>query len=240
MGGSGPSELPPGVADPERGAGQVSSVPASPSGEVHQEVKEVVLSSVLDLSQRGLHHLEEIFKIPNIKQLHLQRNALCEIPADFFQSLPNLAWLDFRYNSIRALPSGIGSHKERDHTESLEPETLPPGVPRPPRRAEGTGCHPGLPAGLRHAAASSPRVSFSRLVGPSLHQTALELKSLLVKTRTRGVCLLSGVTGSTLGLAWPLLDSHRDRGSAPACRSCVFPRFCVHGSALSAPLAEPV
>ncbi|GAB5578896.1 leucine-rich repeat-containing protein 27 isoform X9 [Prionailurus iriomotensis] len=197
MDGSGPSELPPGAADPERGAGQVSSVPASPSGEAHQEVKGVVLSSVLDLSQRGLHHLEEIFKIPNIKQLHLQRNALCEIPADFFQSLPNLAWLDFRYNSIRALPSGIGSHKkqltsddelgspaggsqsqepsswssggaddlalenfafrkksyqnvtcgagERDHTESLEPETLPPGVPHPPRRAEGTGCHPGLP-----------------------------------------------------------------------------------------------
>ena len=135
---------------------------------------------------------------------------------------------------------GFLSHRERDHTESLEPETLPPGVPRPPRRAEGTGCHPGLPAGLRHAATSSPRVSFSRLVGPSLHQTALELKSLLVKTRTRGVCLLSGVTGSTLGLAWPLLDSHRDRGSVAACRRCVFPRFCVHGAALSAPLAEPV
>ncbi|VFV24289.1 Hypothetical predicted protein [Lynx pardinus] len=122
MDGSGPSELPPGVADPERGAGQVSSVPASPSGEVHQEVKEVVLSSVLDLSQRGLHHLEEIFKIPNIKQLHLQRNALCEIPADFFQSLPNLAWLDFRYNSIRALPSGIGSHK---HLKTLLLERNP-------------------------------------------------------------------------------------------------------------------
>ncbi|XP_040342782.1 leucine-rich repeat-containing protein 27 isoform X2 [Herpailurus yagouaroundi] len=122
MDGSGPSELPPGAADPERGAGQVSSVPASPSGEVHQEVKGVVLSSVLDLSQRGLHHLEEIFKIPNIKQLHLQRNALCEIPADFFQSLPNLAWLDFRYNSIRALPSGIGSHK---HLKTLLLERNP-------------------------------------------------------------------------------------------------------------------
>ncbi|XP_047681147.1 leucine-rich repeat-containing protein 27 isoform X6 [Prionailurus viverrinus] len=119
---SGPSELPPGAADPERGAGQVSSVPASPSGEAHQEVKGVVLSSVLDLSQRGLHHLEEIFKIPNIKQLHLQRNALCEIPADFFQSLPNLAWLDFRYNSIRALPSGIGSHK---HLKTLLLERNP-------------------------------------------------------------------------------------------------------------------
>nr|XP_060497149.1 leucine-rich repeat-containing protein 27 isoform X1 [Panthera onca]XP_060497151.1 leucine-rich repeat-containing protein 27 isoform X1 [Panthera onca]XP_060497152.1 leucine-rich repeat-containing protein 27 isoform X1 [Panthera onca]XP_060497153.1 leucine-rich repeat-containing protein 27 isoform X1 [Panthera onca] len=122
MDGSGPSELPPGAADPECGAGQVSSVPASPSGEVHQEVKGVVLSSVLDLSQRGLHHLEEIFKIPNIKQLHLQRNALCEIPADFFQSLPNLAWLDFRYNSIRALPSGIRSHK---HLKTLLLERNP-------------------------------------------------------------------------------------------------------------------
>lgn len=46
-----------------------------------------------------------------LKQLHLQRNALCAIPKDFFQLLPNLTWLDLRYNRIKALPSGIGAHR---------------------------------------------------------------------------------------------------------------------------------
>ncbi|XP_027696300.1 leucine-rich repeat-containing protein 27 isoform X2 [Vombatus ursinus] len=69
-------------------------------------------SPALDLSQRGLEHLsEEIFKIPHLKQLHLQRNELIIIPKDFFQLLPNLVWLDLRHNKIKAIPSGIGSHK---------------------------------------------------------------------------------------------------------------------------------
>lgn len=45
------------------------------------------------------------------KQLYLQRNALSAIPKDFFQLLPNLTWLDLRFNGIKVLPSGIGSHK---------------------------------------------------------------------------------------------------------------------------------
>nr|XP_035935964.1 leucine-rich repeat-containing protein 27 isoform X2 [Halichoerus grypus] len=57
-----------------------------------------------------------------LMQLHLQRNALCEIPKDFFQLLPNLTWLDLRYNRIRALPSGIGSHK---HLKTLLLERNP-------------------------------------------------------------------------------------------------------------------
>ncbi|XP_077933067.1 leucine-rich repeat-containing protein 27 isoform X2 [Halichoerus grypus] len=124
MEGSRSCEVPPGMADPESDAGQVRSTPASPSKEVHKGVKGVILSSssILDLSQSGLHHLGEIFKIPNLKQLHLQRNALCEIPKDFFQLLPNLTWLDLRYNRIRALPSGIGSHK---HLKTLLLERNP-------------------------------------------------------------------------------------------------------------------
>ncbi|XP_072485219.1 leucine-rich repeat-containing protein 27 isoform X2 [Notamacropus eugenii] len=69
-------------------------------------------SPALDLSKRGLEHLsEEIFKIAHLKQLHLQRNELSIIPKDFFQLLPNLVWLDLRHNKIKAIPSGIGSHK---------------------------------------------------------------------------------------------------------------------------------
>nr|XP_020828738.1 leucine-rich repeat-containing protein 27 isoform X2 [Phascolarctos cinereus] len=69
-------------------------------------------SPALDLSKRGLEHLsEEIFKIPHLKQLHLQRNELSIIPKDFFQLLPSLVWLDLRHNKIKAIPSGIGSHK---------------------------------------------------------------------------------------------------------------------------------
>ncbi|XP_036591830.1 leucine-rich repeat-containing protein 27 [Trichosurus vulpecula] len=69
-------------------------------------------SPALDLSKRGLEHLsEEIFRIPHLKQLHLQRNELSIIPKDFFELLPNLVWLDLRHNKIKAIPSGIGSHK---------------------------------------------------------------------------------------------------------------------------------
>ncbi|XP_031244546.1 leucine-rich repeat-containing protein 27 isoform X2 [Mastomys coucha] len=79
-------------------------------------------SPVLDLSQRGLCHLGKFFRIPNLQQLYLQRNVLSEIPKDFFQLLPNLTWLDLRYNKIRVLPSGIGSHK---HLKTLLLERNP-------------------------------------------------------------------------------------------------------------------
>uniref|UniRef100_H0V0K8 Leucine rich repeat containing 27 n=1 Tax=Cavia porcellus TaxID=10141 RepID=H0V0K8_CAVPO len=100
--------------DPRPNAGQASSLPASISRDVHKNnSKEIIVSSssTLDLSESGLRHLEKIFMVPNLQHLHLQRNALCMIPKDFFQLLPNLTWLDLRYNKIKALPSGIGSHK---------------------------------------------------------------------------------------------------------------------------------
>ncbi|XP_048075100.1 leucine-rich repeat-containing protein 27 isoform X7 [Ursus arctos] len=124
MEGSSSCKVPPGAADPDSCAAQVRSTPAALSREVHKAVKGVIFSSssILDLSQSGLRHLGEIFKIPNLKQLHLQRNALCEIPKDFFQLLPNLTWLDLRYNRIKALPSGIGSHK---HLKTLLLERNP-------------------------------------------------------------------------------------------------------------------
>ncbi|XP_008058413.1 leucine-rich repeat-containing protein 27 isoform X2 [Carlito syrichta] len=124
MEGSASCLLPSGAADPEEGAGPPKSLPASPCKDVHKGIEGIFFSTspVLDLSQSGLCHLGEVFRIPNLQQLHLQRNALCTIPKDFFQLLPNLTWLDLRYNRIKVLPSGIGSHK---HLKTLLLERNP-------------------------------------------------------------------------------------------------------------------
>ncbi|XP_043332663.1 leucine-rich repeat-containing protein 27 isoform X1 [Cervus canadensis] len=121
MEGSGSLSVPCGAGDQESSAGQAGSKPTSASRDVHAGVI-FSSSAILDLSQSGLHHFEEIFKVPNLRQLHLQRNALCTIPKDFFQLLPNLLWLDLRFNRITALPSGIGRHK---HLKTLLLERNP-------------------------------------------------------------------------------------------------------------------
>uniref|UniRef100_F7EWP3 Leucine rich repeat containing 27 n=1 Tax=Macaca mulatta TaxID=9544 RepID=F7EWP3_MACMU len=112
------------AADLEEGAGQTRSLPATPSKDVHKCVGGIIFSSspILDLSESGLCHLEEVFRIPSLQQLHLQRNSLCVIPQDFFQLLPNLTWLDLRYNKIKVLPSGIGAHR---HLKTLLLEKNP-------------------------------------------------------------------------------------------------------------------
>ncbi|KAH0507958.1 Leucine-rich repeat-containing protein 27 [Microtus ochrogaster] len=108
--------------DPENAA-VAKGIPASFSKTDESAFEGVISSSpVLDLSQRGLCHLGELFKVPTLQQLHLQRNSLSEIPKDFFQLLPNLTWLDLRYNKIRALPSEIGSHR---HLKTLLLERNP-------------------------------------------------------------------------------------------------------------------
>ncbi|KAM6443313.1 leucine-rich repeat-containing protein 27 isoform 2-T3 [Liasis olivaceus] len=67
----------------------------------------------LDLSRKDLQHLTaEIYKLFNLRHLHLEGNALSVIPEDFFQNLPNLTWLDLRYNKFKELPSEIGCHKQ--------------------------------------------------------------------------------------------------------------------------------
>nr|KAF6457305.1 hypothetical protein HJG63_012693 [Rousettus aegyptiacus] len=97
----------------ERGGSGGASPPASPAEDVRGRIDGVLSSAspILDLSKSGLRHLEEIFKIPMLKQLHLQGNALRALPADLFQLLPNLTWLDLRHNRVTALPPGIGSHR---------------------------------------------------------------------------------------------------------------------------------
>ncbi|XP_063638432.1 leucine-rich repeat-containing protein 27 isoform X16 [Pan troglodytes] len=152
------------AADLEEGAGQTRSLPATPSKDVHKGVGGIIFSSspILDLSESGLCRLEEVFRIPSLQQLHLQRNALCVIPQDFFQLLPNLTWLDLRCNRIKALPSGIGAHKERNHAESTEPKTLPSGIPSSARCAEGIGGYPALPAGVGSRTLFPQKSNFSR------------------------------------------------------------------------------
>ncbi|XP_039321123.1 leucine-rich repeat-containing protein 27 isoform X2 [Saimiri boliviensis] len=112
------------AADLGEDAGPTRGLPAAPSKDVRKGAGGIVFSSspILDLSQSGLCHLEDVFRIPSLQQLHLERNALCVIPQDFFQLLPNLTWLDLRYNRIQALPSGIGSHK---HLKTLLLERNP-------------------------------------------------------------------------------------------------------------------
>ncbi|XP_069913162.1 leucine-rich repeat-containing protein 27 isoform X2 [Oryctolagus cuniculus] len=104
---------------PKEPAAPAQDLPEPLSQDVCRGLEGVISCSspVLDLSQSGLRHLGELFTIPS-----LQRNALCAIPKDFFQLLPNLTWLDLRYNRIKALPSGIGAHK---HLKTLLLERNP-------------------------------------------------------------------------------------------------------------------
>ncbi|KAM9133181.1 leucine-rich repeat-containing protein 27 [Pangshura tecta] len=88
---------------------------SSSSKDIRKAVEDTLStpSNSLDLSRKKLQHLtEEIYKLPNLQHLHLEGNALAIIPKDLFQQLPNLVWLDLRYNKIKTLPPGIGCHKQ--------------------------------------------------------------------------------------------------------------------------------
>ncbi|XP_048193963.1 leucine-rich repeat-containing protein 27 [Perognathus longimembris pacificus] len=114
----------PNIMEAHESPARTKSLPASPYKEVHKDPEEVICppSLILDLSSSGLSHVGEALKTPNLQQLYLQRNALCAIPGDFFQRLPSLTWLDLRFNKIREIPTGIGSHK---HLKTLLLERNP-------------------------------------------------------------------------------------------------------------------
>ncbi|KAM6066749.1 leucine-rich repeat-containing protein 27 [Chlamydotis macqueenii] len=85
------------------------------SEEIRKAVEQCLLSSsnTLDVSRKNIAHLtEEIYRVPSIKYFHLEGNVLSTIPEDLFQKLPHLVWLDLRYNKIKALPPGIGYHRQ--------------------------------------------------------------------------------------------------------------------------------
>ncbi|XP_060538894.1 leucine-rich repeat-containing protein 27 isoform X3 [Pantherophis guttatus] len=88
---------------------------SSSSRRIHRALEKLVSNSAvsLDLSRKDLQHLTaEIYRLFNLRYLHLEGNAISVIPEDFFQSLSNLTWLDLRYNKLKELPSGIGCHKQ--------------------------------------------------------------------------------------------------------------------------------
>ncbi|XP_062987672.1 leucine-rich repeat-containing protein 27 [Elgaria multicarinata webbii] len=92
-----------------------SNSASSSSRCIHQTLENLVSNSSvsLDLSRKELQYLtDDIYKLFNLKYLHLEGNALSVIPEDFFQHLPNLVWLDLRYNQFKELPPGIGCHKQ--------------------------------------------------------------------------------------------------------------------------------
>ncbi|KAM9282034.1 leucine-rich repeat-containing protein 27 [Cariama cristata] len=92
-----------------------NSFGSNSSKEIRKAVEESLLSSssTLDLSRKSIKHLtEEIYRLRNIKYFHLEGNVISTIPDDLFQKLPHLVWLDLRYNKIKALPPGIGYHRQ--------------------------------------------------------------------------------------------------------------------------------
>ncbi|KAM6390726.1 leucine-rich repeat-containing protein 27 isoform 1-T2 [Pluvialis apricaria] len=85
------------------------------SKEIRKAVEECLLasSSTLDVSRKNIKYLtEEIYRLPKLKYFHLEGNVISAIPEDLFQKLPHLVWLDLRYNRIKALPPGIGYHRQ--------------------------------------------------------------------------------------------------------------------------------
>lgn len=78
MEGNSSHKAPSGAADPENGAGEAPCTPASPSKDAHESVGGITFSSspILDLSQSGLHHLGEIFKIPSVEVSGASLSAL--------------------------------------------------------------------------------------------------------------------------------------------------------------------
>lgn len=66
------------AADLEEGAGQTRSLPATPRKDVHKCVGGIFSSSpILDLSESGLCHLEEVFRIPSLQVSGAAPLALC-------------------------------------------------------------------------------------------------------------------------------------------------------------------
>lgn len=89
------------------------------------------LSSItLDLSQKNLSQLpSELYELQQVEYLYLEGNLLSSVPDEVFEKLPNLKWLDMRYNQIKVLPPSCGKHRflktlllEGNYLTELPPE----------------------------------------------------------------------------------------------------------------------
>ncbi|PIK54003.1 hypothetical protein BSL78_09088 [Apostichopus japonicus] len=66
----------------------------------------------IDLSQKNLAKLpQELYSLQEIEYLYLEGNLLDSVPDDVFEKLPNLKWLDLRYNQIKVLPITCAKHR---------------------------------------------------------------------------------------------------------------------------------
>ncbi|XP_071827290.1 uncharacterized protein [Apostichopus japonicus] len=66
----------------------------------------------IDLSQKNLAKLpQELYSLQEIEYLYLEGNLLDSVPDEVFEKLPNLKWLDLRYNQIKVLPITCAKHR---------------------------------------------------------------------------------------------------------------------------------
>ncbi|KAM6956180.1 leucine-rich repeat-containing protein 27-like [Aplochiton taeniatus] len=76
------------------------------------QLSEYVASDTLYLSRKGLREVVDcVLKNTILKNLYLEGNQISSLPDSLFTSLPNLEWLDLRYNQITSLPAEIGLHR---------------------------------------------------------------------------------------------------------------------------------
>ena len=67
-------------------------------------------SPLLDLSYYKLTKVPaQLLSLSRIEYLYLCNNQLKMLPDNFFACLPNLKWLDMRYNRITAIPKSIAT-----------------------------------------------------------------------------------------------------------------------------------
>ncbi|GBP32442.1 Leucine-rich repeat-containing protein 27 [Eumeta japonica] len=83
--------------------------------------------NMLDYSSKNLENVP-VLRNDMVCVLYLQNNKIKLLPDDFFESLPNLMWLDLRDNELRELPKFILNHPSLTHLllQNNKLTSLPP------------------------------------------------------------------------------------------------------------------
>ena len=67
-------------------------------------------SPLLDLSHYQINTVPSpLMSLSHIEYLYLSNNRLQSLPETFFSCLPNLKWLDLRYNYLRTVPKSVST-----------------------------------------------------------------------------------------------------------------------------------